>query len=285
VIAALSLGACADPREGVEDPDDWFDPGSELDVEEFVAFTDEPYDFPSDPNDGIGALKSAVFPVPRTTGSDTLRFGPDDAAISTRGCRVESVNALPFDIEGVVTVHPRYYFKSSGCDWDSEEKFYGSFFIQDETGGVMVLGDTKVAHFDIGDRVRLRARGAKTGFDLDQIYTYDLLEIVERDVPIFYEETEEPFQCDRTAPIDWDACDVGRVKRVTGTVVVAMDTFGDFQIEGDNGAIWHVGLDSELNRRGVDYPVGTRITVTGPILYSFSTYTLVVMKKGQVEVH
>ncbi|MCB9672656.1 MAG: hypothetical protein H6736_18030 [Alphaproteobacteria bacterium] len=44
-----------------------------------------------------------------------------------------------------------------------------------------------------------------------------------------------------------------------------------------------MSLDSELNRRKVAWPVGARIQVTGPVLNSFG-HTLVVMKKGQVEV-
>ncbi len=34
--------------------------------------------------------------------------------------------------------------RSHGCD-DGDEKFYGAFFIQDRTGGLFVLGDSKVA--------------------------------------------------------------------------------------------------------------------------------------------
>ena len=49
---------------------------------------------------------------------------------------------LPFEIEGVVTAHPRYYFKTSGCDWDSDEKYYGSFFIQDATGAKISIEDS-----------------------------------------------------------------------------------------------------------------------------------------------
>jgi hypothetical protein len=73
--------------------------------------------------------------------------------------------------------------------------------------------------------------------------------------------------------------------RVTGTVVREKDTFGDLLIESDEGVQWHLGLDVELNRRGVDFPLGTRLTATGPILYSYNTYTLVIMRVGQVDVH
>lgn len=285
VIAAVALLAgCDGARDGAANPDDWFDNGSPLSVEEPVAFTSDNYVDVAD-GDGILELKQAVFPVAAgSAGRDPLVFGPSDGAAEAGGCDIRTNRALPYVIEGVVTAHPRFYFKSSGCEWDSDEKYYGSFFIQDETGGQMVLGDTKVAKFDMGDRVRILARGAKTSFDLDMVYSYDLLEIVERGEAIYYEEVDRPFACPRTAPIDWDECDTGRVKRITGTVVQEKDTFGDFVIENDDGVRWHIGLDVELNRRGIDYPLGTRITATGPILFSFSTYSLVVMRKGQIQV-
>ena len=211
-------------------------------------------------------------------------FGADDSSAEAGGCALETNRELPYIVEGIATAHPRFYFKSSGCEWDSDEKYYGSFFIQDETGGQMVLGDTKVAKFDMGDRVRILVRGVKTSFELDMVYSYDLIDIVERAQPIFYEEIDREFRCDLAEPIDWDECDTGRVKRVTGTVVTDKDTFGEFAIESDDGIRWSIGLDVELNRRGINYPIGTRITATGPVLYSFSAYSLVVMRKGQIQV-
>jgi hypothetical protein len=40
----------------------------------------------------------------------------------------------------------------------------------------------------------------------------------------------------------------------------------------------------ELSRRGLEYPVGTRIQVTGPILFAYDTFKVVVMRVGQVQV-
>ncbi len=278
-----ALTACVGTRDGVENPDGWFDDGSQIGVEEFVAFTDVNYDIAE--GDGIRGLKDAVFPVAAGgAGRDTLVFGADDSSAEAGGCALETNRELPYIVEGIATAHPRFYFKSSGCEWDSDEKYYGSFFIQDETGGQMVLGDTKVAKFDMGDRVRILVRGVKTSFELDMVYSYDLIDIVERAQPIFYEEIDREFRCDLAEPIDWDECDTGRVKRVTGTVVTDKDTFGEFAIESDDGIRWSIGLDVELNRRGINYPIGTRITATGPVLYSFSAYSLVVMRKGQIQV-
>ena len=283
ILLAIALAGCGGARDAREAGDDWYDNGEQTGVVEPVAFTDEPYDFAE--GEGVLGLKEAVFPVDSGVGADTLVFGSSDASAAASGCDIETNRELPYVIEGIVTVHPRFYFKSSGCSWDSDEKFYGSFFIQDATGGQFVLGDSKVARFDMGDRVRIEVRGVKTSFDLDMVYSYDLLEIVERGEPIYYDEIDRPFDCPRDEPMDWDACDTGQVKRVTGTVVQARDTFGEFIIENDDGVQWRIGLDVELNRRDVDYPVGTRITATGPVLYSFSAYSLVVMRKGQITVH
>jgi hypothetical protein len=279
-LPLIGLIACAEPLRG-ENGDDWYDPGSDLDVEEPMVFTDVPYDFPANPSDGIGFLLSDLFPIPAgSPGSDRVAWGADDVAGRTSGCQRFTVSELPFEIEAIATIHPKYYFKTSGCDWDSDEKYYGSFFLQDGTGGVFILGDTKVAHFEPGDRVRIRARAAKTSFGLNMIYAWDGLEVVEENVPIYYEEPTGTFATMASGGNN----PTGRVFRVTGEVVVPKDTFGEFTIEDDLGRQFSVGLDVELNRRGVDYPMGTRITVTGPVLYSFSVYTIVVMRVGQITV-
>lgn len=273
----LLLVACAPRNEGVGDG--WYDEGEALDVIEPVAFTDQNYDFPNDASDGIGALLTGVFPVASTgSGADTVAWGSADESDATPGCRTVVDTDLPFTIEGVATAHPRFYFKTSGCDWDSDEKYYGSYFLQDRTGGVFILGDSKVAHFDMGDRIRVTVRAAKTSFDVNMVYSSDFEEIIERDVPIFYETRDTAF----AFPADQGA--IGRVFRVEGEVVLPKDTFGEFWIENDDGAQFAIGLDVELNRRGIDYPVGTRIEATGPLLYSFSTFTIVIMRQGQITV-
>ncbi|MBU6162736.1 MAG: hypothetical protein KGO50_16595, partial [Myxococcales bacterium] len=69
---------------------------------------------------------------------------------------------LPMVIEGVVTLHPRQYVKTPVCGQD--ERFYGSFVIEDDTGGILVLRDGRVADFTFGDRVRLTVRGLTVTF-------------------------------------------------------------------------------------------------------------------------
>ncbi len=276
LLGAATLTACVDQRQA-EDPDDWFDVGGSQEVEEAIAFTSTPYDFPASPSAGIAALKSAVFPAPR----DAIVVPPGQGFTANR-CGQSTDPDLPRDIEGVVTLHPRFYFKVDGCDRASDEKFYGSFFIQDSTGGLFVLGDTKTAHFTTGDRVKLKVRAVQTSFDLNRVYAYDLVEVQRVAQPVYYQVQTTPLTI----------ADIGLVKRVTGEIVREMDTFGEVPIrvagspqpcEAENTAgCFFVQVDSDLSRRGIDLPVGARIEATGPVLYSFSQFSVVVMKRGQI---
>ena len=269
-ITILAAVACGGPP-ALEDPDDWFDPGTDVNVEEALAFTDQPYDFPADDSTGIGTLLDRVYPVSRFM----TAFGPDDsfAAGVDDECDQTTDTDLPFVIEGIVTLHPDFYFKTTGC-YPGDEKYYGSYFIQDRTGGIFVLGDSKVAHFDMGDRVTIRVRAARSPYDLNMVYAHDVLEVERGPEPIFYETPAGALGDDH----------VGRVQRVVGTVQNSTSTFGEFQIKADNGAEYDISLDSELNRRGISFDLGTRIQVTGPVIYSYSAYAIVVIRVGQIEV-
>ena len=260
----VALWGCTTPR-GPEDPTSWFDAGVPQDVLETVSFTDEPYGFPTS-GDGIAALYDDVFP----TAEGVITFAEGDEFPSESDCADDTDGDLPMRIDGIVTIIPRYYFKTSGCDGD--EKYYGSFFIEDDTGGAFVLGDSKVSHFEVGDRVQLDVRGAKTSYDLDMVYSWDLVDLQRDASPIHYDNA--------FGPLDFD--DLYEVRRVTGTVSSAKDTFGLFELESDDGTTYPVQLDIELNRRGFDYPIGERIQVTGPVLYSYSAFSIVVMSAGQV---
>ena len=267
LLPALLLG-CAQIRDQPEDASSWYDGGELLDVVEPLEFTDQPYAAPS--GMGIGDYQQMLFPA---ADGDPV-FGPGDG-YATSGCPNGEDNALPFEIEGTVTLHPRFYFKTIGCDGD--EKYYGSFFVEDATWGFFVLGDSKVAHFDMGDTVRMRVRAVRTTFDVDMVYAHDIVSVERTAGPIYYESlTSEPNIID-------NRFDAGRVKRIEGTVITDKDTFGEFQVEGDDGSVYNVSLDAEINRRGVGFDIGTRIRVTGPMLYSFSTFNIIVMRVGQLE--
>jgi hypothetical protein len=266
----LLLLACASPRQDLEYTADWDDPGAPLEVTEPVSFTEEPYGIPLDDSTGIGAFIEEMFPV----AEGSIAFGAADQFSADTDCVSIVEESLPWEVEAVVTLHPRYYFKTSGCDSASDEKYYGSYFIGDDTGGVFVLGDSRVAHFEMGSRVRISLRGARTAYGLNMIYAHDIV-AVDRDAlhPIRYVAADGALG---------DA-DVGEVRRVTGTVISEKSTFGDFDIQAQDGTIHNISLDAELSRRGIGYDIGTTIQATGPIIFSYDVYSLVIMRVGQIQ--
>lgn len=263
VLGLVSLGGCA-PQRVAEDTEGWWDEGQALEVIDPVEFTDQAYGL----DGGVGDLKDDLFPTP----GDAFVFAPGDDYGDAR-CASETDSALPTEITGVVTIPPRFYFKTAGCN-NGDEKYYGSFFVEDDTGGVFVLGDSKAAHFTVGDTVTLRVRAVRTRYDLDMVYSWDLVEVDGERRAVRYRETTQPL----------GPADVAAVRRVEGVVSTEMDTFGAFSVTGDNGQAWGVQLDADLNRRGVRYEVGERVVATGPVIYSYSAYNLVIQSKGQITV-
>lgn len=269
---ALAL-TCACTGSRRPEAGDWFDAGDPLDVAEPIAYTTEPYGLPAS---GLGF---GDLPMPPEY---TTWFAPDD--LPPDGCSDWSEEpgqpVLPATITGVVTIHPRYYVKVNGCvpasdnSVDSDEKYYGSYFIEDDSGGIFVLGDSKVAAFDMGDRVTLLVRGIRNNFDLPMVALHDVLAVDRGPYPIHYDVADAAL----------GGPDVGRVRRVTGVVADEPDTFGEFHLTGPDGVVWTVALDQELNRRGVQFAVGSEIEVTGPVNFSYDTFTLIVMRIGQVVV-
>lgn len=267
VFVGLLMG-CSVQREA-ETGNDWWDEGSSQNVEEWLEFTQTNYTFPASDDDTIDQLKSLALPA----SSYDIALGADDQFQSGSGCSTSVSTELPRVVEGVVTLHPRFYFKSDGCDSDSDEKYYGSYFIQDRTGGIFVLGDSKVAHFDIGDRVKLNVRGTRNSFDLPMIYSHDVLEIDRGPYPMYYQEKTEEFVL----------ADIGSVFRIEGEVISDTDTFGAFTIEHENGTVFTATMDSEISRRGLKFEIGQQVRITGPMLYSYSEWAVIIMKRGQVE--
>lgn len=281
LLALTMLLGCADPLPP-EDPSDWYDAGSTAEIDESIEFTRQGYDFPADEAEGIGALLDEAFGFP-----DGQNFGTNVAASRFTEAYDEcdrhfESEELPRVIEGIVTMRPRYYFKAGGCA-RNDNKYYGSFMLQDATGGVFVLGDAKFASFDTGDRVRIRVIGTRVSFDLPMVYSHELLSVERLGEPLYFEPATGPL----------GDGDVGFVRRVTGEVVAAPDNFGTFYIRPDawendcsatslSGCV-PASLDVELNRRGVTVDVGAQVRVTAPVIYSFSEYTLIVMRLGNLE--
>lgn len=270
MLSLLFMLACT-VDDAPQDYLSWFDPGSDLEVREAIEFTDQAYDFPADSSTGIGALIDDLFPV----SDDVIAYASNDQFGADTDCTSTVEDELPWVLEGVVTLHPRFYFKTNGCDYASDEKYYGSYFIEDSTGGVFVLGDSKVAHFDTGAKVRMVVRGVRTAYGQNMIYAHDIEAVLREETqPVYYQMADGAL----------GANDIGEVRRVEGTVVTEKDTFGEFLVESDDGQTHSVSLDAELNRRGVGYDIGTRIQATGPVLYSYEVYTIIVMEIGQISV-
>ena len=292
LLSIVALG-CASERSA-EDPSKWagYEGSDDYDVEEPLEFTDVPYGFTGD---------TPIRDIPVSDYRETW-FAPDDAPPSDLCDWWRVSNELPVEVEGIVTIHPRYYFKTSGClppedaAIDSDEKYYGSYFIEDDSGGFFVLGDSKVAHFDMGARVKLKVRSTKEAFGLEMITVHDVLEVDRGPHPIHYEELARPLDSD----------DAGKVRRMTGTVGLT-GGFGEVQLclgevqegdfenvfEGDDqrdakircivdGRGFYAIVDAELQRRGIEFEIGEQVTLTGPALYSFNEYRLVLMRVGQI---
>lgn len=262
--AGLATAACAEVSP-LPDTSDWWGDGVDYDVREPLRFTPEPYTDLAGP--GIGSMLTELFPAP------TLTFAPGDTYATGVGCTTATNPELPVEIDGIVTLHPRWYMKLQGCN-RAEEKYYGNWFIEDATGGIFVVGDSKVAHFDVGDRVRILVRGVRTNFGMHMVYVHDVLEVSREARPVYYQAVDRPLGPE----------DMGQTRRVRGTVVGPPDTFGAFLVETASGARVAASLDAELNRRRAHPPVGGTVCVTGPVLFSFSTYSIPIMRIGQVAV-
>lgn len=275
ILLSACLAACVPAREP-EAFDDWFGPMGDLDedVTEPVAFTTEDYALPA--GDGDVASLDPLFE------DFTRNYAPGDTPPDGDCDGWQTDNDLPMEFWATVTLLPRYYFKTDGCDTqadagDSEEKYYGSFFIEDETGGVFVLGDSKVAHVDMGDRVKIRVRGVARAFGLDMVVAHDIVEVERGPFPIHF-EMAEPLDAAGEYPPEA----VGSVRRVEGVVQTAPDTFGEFSVLADDGTRYLVALDAELNRRNVGFAPGRRIRATGPLQRAFGD-KIVIMRVGQLE--
>lgn len=281
-LALLALTACADPRTSAEDASAWFDSGVNDDVDEIVEYTETNYTFPAAEGETISAFAGAVFPV---DGYWNISYGPGEQ-FPDGGCPSVEDSDLPFEIVGTVTLRPAWYIKTDGCaaqvnddgglsgaDEESEEKYYSSYFIQDRSAGIFVLFDSRYAPFDTGDKVRLRVRGVRTSFDVNMVYAHDVVEIEHLRAPLYYEVATGAFANEH----------IGRVMRIEGTVTQEIGTFGDVDIEADDGTAYTFSVAQDLSRRrAVDPKLGQRIQVTGPVFLSYGEYPILVTQAGQV---
>ncbi len=193
---------------------------------------DNRYGLPREGKPGIADL-IALFPQEGLGFGDPNIFASPEFEDAPQVCSSwsnEVIADLPMDIEVVVTLYPRQYQKVSICGQD--ERHYGSYTVEDDTGGMLVLRDGRVAEFTYGDRITLRVHAVTLTFgrDLDTraILVADVLpaeqprveedggEVLVRE--ILYEEASEPFGTEN----------VGKVYQVDGYVHEAPtnDNFG-----------------------------------------------------------
>lgn len=193
-------------------------------IDESITYADRAsfqYGLPREGAPSIGDL-IALFPTDPTGVNDPDVFVGDGVRTPTEFCRggaFQVVEGLPMEIEGVVTLHPAQYMKVPICGQD--ERHYGVYTIEDDTGGVVVLRDSRVAPFSFGDRIRLRVDGIMLTFGLETdtravlISSYEVL----NDPPprgdgiaapgtVLYEPVDRPFGDE----------DITRVREITGWV-------------------------------------------------------------------
>ena len=287
--------SCADVRDTPTDASDWWSEGEETRVEEFIDFTTDEYGIPEGSADGIGDFSARVYPVGTwAAGSSTdlwaIKYAPGETFAAD--CGTQEDDALPYELDGIVTLHPAWYIKSYGCAVEpdrsyppySEEKYYSSYFVEDDTGGLFVLFDSRVAPFTVGDRVRLKVRAVRsnhwsTGGDYlgsqDMIYAHDILDVERDAASIHYREVDGALGLEH----------VNRVVRVSGTIVEVDESFSNYTIETASGAevIYSLGLD--LGRRpSAKAELGDTVTATGPVLLSYSTFTISIAQVGQLDI-
>lgn len=287
LLTAALVSGCAD-AQGPLDPADFYKEPERTTVEEPIAFTPDNYDFSGELTiaqardlirTGAGSQRnwygfSPQDPYPL---GDERKFGENCNPFQNPRFPepVQELTELPAFIEGVVTLHPRYFQKVQICGED--QRFYGSYFLQDETGGIMVLKDSRIASFTFGERVRLRVRGLTKVFDSYAVLTWDSEEVVEPGEvhPIYYEKLDQAFA----------SADIGKVRRVRGTIVSepSSTNFNEMHIEDDNGVRYVASIDRELAQRNPGLTEGMRVELTGPVIFSYSQYVVLISSLGQIQ--
>lgn len=263
-----------------------YDEGQTIVVQEPIAYTTDAYAFSGDTpiSDLVALAKETSDFVWHGFAQDSLFPVANDCEPDRPGDQLPvSLATLPKTIEGVVTLHPRYFQKHRICG--QSERFYGSFFIEDNTGGILILNDSRISKFTYGDHVRLRVKGLyanKFGTGFQSVIAYDSEEILTGSskadrLPIHYE------------PIDraLTQADQGRTVRFTGIVTRTANNnnFNEMHLKSatDESITWIVSLDRELGLRPLAFGEGDTVQLTGPILDSFGL-RMIVASLGQIEV-
>lgn len=355
LVAAVFAGCGSDVRD--ETDSFWDLEGTDDPVAAPINFKsrdDGSYGLPRDGQPSIQAVLDIMLAAaPNASVSEAAQAASNYTNQDCSSSNATVTDQLPITVEGVVTLHPRQFFKKLICAQD--QRFYGSFVIEDDTAGITILRDSRVAPFTFGDRVRVTIDAMTAGFnnaervvfvaDIEVLSTGaggevlyqtasesfadtpadDLLgKVFRAEGNLFQRPTNNNFgaliissrswaelpaqpasdatissacvefcrsQCRSKCPVEG-----GEVVNPQGaTVDLCNEQLCPALCEGEGTQwsdsktdelpiCWEVNIDSELTRRGaLDFPIDTRMRVTGPVVDSFGRKILAI-RLGQIEV-
>ncbi len=314
LLAAIAGGfglACGDSVEP-ESPSERFDQGSTTEISDPIEFVDISADDQSFDVRGETSIRTVLDVQPDSdTGPIWYGYGSEDPiptgdrreferfCDANFGNKAYEIDELPATIEGIVTLAPTQYEKVDICG--EEQRYYGAYVLQDETGAVKILKDSEVADFQVGDRVRLDVLGVQKSFEMANVIAFDDEEVVaeadEANAPgVPYQPLEDSytryFECGRF--FDAPPEDLGNSFRVSGRVCQEPTNRnfsqmivqkGDQACDADQPIDWAVSLTAELGRRAFEIERGELITVTGPVYGGACSYGLemLVTRPGQIQ--
>lgn len=222
----LLLSACAEERAPISESEIWDDPVEQTAAGYPVTLLDREqgnsYDLP---RAGMNSIADLISVYDGRGNNENYFFSEEYFTSEERDaplqeCRFDGAvprASLPMVIEGVVTHYPRRFLKVEVCDFAEDERFWGAFTIEDDTGGIVVLRPGRTATFGFGDRVRLTVYGLMLTFGRDPdtraVLSYDL-EVLSRDEspdlerPVLYERVDRRFGAE----------DATEVKQIEGVI-------------------------------------------------------------------
>ncbi|MFB6265252.1 MAG: hypothetical protein ABEL76_16760 [Bradymonadaceae bacterium] len=247
----------AEPTEPRREPIVWY------------AFSpDSPYPYGDDP--GFGRVCDASFGNKIYSELETTDGGGSTSPLS-----------LPVTVRGVVTYHASHYEKVSTCGQD--QKYFGSYIIQDKTGAIAVLRDAEIADYTFGDRVEVEVRGLAKSFGSMKVLSTGDVRLIEAadegegTVPYTSLAGDPPTAYADAMPCRQTALDVpknlGNTFRIEGRVCQQPNSrnFNELRLQpGDScksnpDIAWSVSMGLDFGRRGLGLEQGDRVRVTGPV--------------------
>jgi len=301
-LLGVSAG-CADTA-GPDESDERFDSGSTSGFRAPISYSSDPVGrtgpteirtlLDANRDDFVWLGYGSGDPYP--TGRERA-FGDNGTVCETEfGNRVYELSELPATIEGIATLVPRHFQSPSLCG--QEHRFFGSYYIQDSTGSILVLRDSHIPDFDFGDRVRLRVRGLLKSFGTMKVTAAENVEVERDRGPAPFRSVERSFRevfggtpCEDLAFPDEPIPEgLGDSYRVAGKVCQPPTTrnFGaltivprDADCSGDPETQWRASLGVELDPRVLDLDAGESVEVTGPVTCSFGEYTMAISSFAQ----